>query len=97
MSDVKVYKLLSSEELIATVVSSDADTITIEDPVTIAYEPIGDGKMSVGFAPFMAQSTGQIILQKQAIACIATPKDALLTEYNRINSKIITPSKDIVV
>ena len=97
MSDVKVYKLLSSEELIATVVTSDSETITIEDPVTLAYQPMGEGKMSVGFAPFMPQTTGKIVLQKAAIACTATPKDALLAEYNRVNSKIITPPTDLVV
>ena len=97
MSDVKVFKLFSSEELIATIVSSDDQTITIEDPITLAYQPMGDGKMSVGFAPFMPQSTGQIVLQKTAVACTAAPKDALLTEYNRVNSKIITPSKDLFV
>lgn len=97
MSDVKVYKLISSEEVIATVVTEDFQTVTIEDAITLAYQPMGEGKMSVGFAPFMPQASGKIILQKAAIACTGTPKDALLTEYNRANSKIITPPTDLVV
>ena len=97
MSDVKVYKLISSEEVIATVIADDQETVTLEDPVTLAYQPIGEGKMSVGFAPFMPQTSGKVILQKAAIAVTASPKEALIAEYNRINSKIITPPKDIVV
>lgn len=97
MSDVKVFKLFSSEELIATIVSSDDQTFTIEDPITLAYQPMGDGKMTVGFAPFMPQATGHITLQRTAIACTAAPKDALLQEYNRVNSRLITPSQDLVM
>ena len=88
MSDVKILKLMSSEEIVATIITSDECTMTIDDAVTLAYQPISEGKMSVGFAPFMPQAEGQIVLDRAAVAAVAVPKDALLQEYNRVHSRL---------
>lgn len=88
---IQLFKLISGEELIANVVLTTSTTFDIEDVVTIAYHPAGDGKMSAGFAPHMPYSTGKIVLHTHAVAFTAEVADEMLNEYKRIFSKIITP------
>lgn len=96
MSDIKLFKLISGEELLATVRMRGA-SIEIEDAVTLVYQQVGDGKMSVGFAPYMPYADDKVILlNPSAIASEASPKEQILGEYNRVFSKIvIAPANSI--
>lgn len=88
---IRIFKLISGEELIGNVVSSSGTDIVLEDVVTITYHPVGEGKMSAGFAPHMPYSEGNIVLQLHAVAVSADVAGEMLNEYKRIFSKIITP------
>lgn len=96
MSDVVLIKLISGEEIIATVVEDTVDTVSLKDTVTIAYHPTGEGKMSAGFAPHMPYADGPIILFKNAIAFRSSIKEDMLNEYKRIFGGIITPRQGII-
>jgi len=88
MSDVKLYRLVSGEEILATVVGTTPDYIEIKDSVVLVYQRAAEDKMSVGFAPFMPYATGNVTLYSRSIESVATCSDQLLGEYNRVFSKI---------
>lgn len=97
MSEIVLFKLISGEELIAKVIMRGLMT-EIQDAVTLVYHQVGDGKMSVGFAPFMPYANDKSIkLNPSSIASEADPKDQILGEYNRIFSNIvIAPANSII-
>lgn len=87
---VIMYKLVSGEDILATFVSEGTESTIVDDAVSLVYQQTGQqGKMSVGFAPFMPYAEGTIALRNAAIAVASTPKAEMLNEYNRIFSKII--------
>ena len=97
MSNIKIFKLTSGEEAVADVVGEDNHGFLLQDAVGLVYHQVEDGKMSVGFAPFMPYAEGEIRLSFSAIASSASVKAHLLQEYNRVFSKIIVaPAGSIV-
>lgn len=95
MSEIILIKLISGEEIIATLVGSSQDSIELKDAVTIAYHPTEGGKMSAGFAPHMPYSEGNLTLYSSAIAFRAGVKEDMLNEYKRIFGGIIVPKQGI--
>ena len=83
MANIKIIKLISSEEVIAEIQPNGEDKITIKDAALIVYQKREDG-MGCGLAPYMPFSTGNIDLMNHAIAAITDPSDQLINEYNRI-------------
>lgn len=88
MSTIKLYKLTSGEEIVANVKGTAPEYIEIDDAVTLVYQQAPGGKMTVGFAPFMPYSEGSIILYSRTIAGTSDVTEQLLTEYQRVFSKI---------
>jgi hypothetical protein len=87
---IKLFKMTSGEELIAKVTASDDSTFHIVDAVSLLYQQAGDGRMSVGFAPFMPYSEEKgIAINKHAVAVTSTPNAQILGEYNRVFSNIV--------
>ena len=90
MANIKLFKFVSGEEIIADITSTDLDlggapkSFTINDAVTLVYRPQEGGKMTVGFAPFMPYATGKIELLSSAIIAYSEPQEDLLNEFNRI-------------
>ena len=100
MSNVVLYRLCNGDEVIADSstqnLSQEPGTIAISDAVALVYHQTDKG-VSVGFAPFMPQSNGDIKLYKSDISAVSTPNEQVLKEYNRIFSKIeIAPAGLIV-
>lgn len=88
MSEIKLFKLTSGEEIMANLTLRGLQ-YEVEDAVSLVYQPAGDGQMTVGFAPFMPYSNEKILkINPAAIAVEVIPKDQILSEYNRIFSKI---------
>ena len=97
MSDVKLYKLTSGEEIMATEVTFGDNTTILKDVVSLVYQPTQDGQMTAGFAPYMPYSDGSITFQDTAIGSVANPKSDILAEYTRVFSKIeIFPAGSII-
>lgn len=100
MSEIKLFKLTSGEEIMAQVESFDkaTDNINITDAVALVYQQAGAGQMTVGFAPFMPYTNDKVTtLHRHAIAATGEPNSQILGEYNRVFSKIvIAPAGSIV-
>lgn len=96
MSEIKLYKLASGEEIIAKAVSTKSGVIEIEDSVSLVYHQVDNGRMSVGFAPFMPYAGDKVTLRESAVAAESVPNDQILQEYNRVFSNIvIAPANSI--
>lgn len=92
MSKVVLFKLISGEEIMGGVIMRGL-FIELEDVVTLVYQQAGEGRMTVGFSPFMPYSDEKnILLNPSSVAAEATPKDQILQEYNRVFSKIVIAS-----
>jgi hypothetical protein len=90
MSDIRIFKLTSGEEIMGSLEVTDAESFRISDTVALVYQQAGDGRMTVGFAPFMPYGEeSTTVLYRRAVAASATPKEQILGEYNRVFSKIV--------
>lgn len=97
MNEIKLFKMMSGEEILGTVVGYSNNRHTLNDVVAITYHPTEGGQMVAGFAPYMPYSAGDIVLHHHAIAIVADVEEAMLEEYKRIFGRIITPPKEIIV
>lgn len=98
MSDIKVVRLNSGEELICEVVDyvdSDAGNVTLRDIAIL----IPTEQNSLGLAPYMSYTMANvdgITVRKTDILFMARPIDGLLNKYQGMFSKIMTPPESLL-
>jgi hypothetical protein len=81
---VKVFKLISGEELIASVTSGSDAGYHVENAATIMLQQTEKG-IGVGLAPYMPYAEDEkVYLFKHAIASEGTPAVAMRNEYSRM-------------
>ena len=98
MSEVKLFRLNSGEEVISKVLEtpqthSKSATWLIKSPAIIL--PVGNGKL--GMAPWLPYcETDSMELPEKAIAFVATPKTLLVNDYNEnFGSGLVVPDKTV--
>ena len=82
MTEIKVFKLISGEELIGKAEVTGRG-YTIDAPATILMQQTKEG-VGVALAPYMPYASGNIELHRQAIASSATPDVKMENEYSRL-------------
>ena len=97
MSLIQLVKFTSGEEIICTILTQRPESIQINDAVTLVYHQNEQGTVSVGFSPYMPYSDGEIHVKNHSIQSIATVKSDLLSEYNRVFSKIVIASGGMLI
>jgi hypothetical protein len=83
---IKVFKLINGEELIAEVLETYAygsDAYDLKSPATIIVQQTEQG-VGIGLAPYMPYVTGNVCLNKSAVASHGTPEVKMENEYRRI-------------
>jgi hypothetical protein len=80
---IKVFKLISGEELIADVTSGSSEGYHLETPASIMLQQTENG-IGVGLAPYMPYVEGKPYLYKSAIASEGEPATAMRNEYSRL-------------
>lgn len=83
MKDVRVFKMISGEEIIAEIFNNFDKCIELKSPATIIIQQTEKG-VGVGLMPYMAYATGNVNLYRHAIASDAEPDAKMINEYNRI-------------
>lgn len=83
MADIKLFKLMSGEELLGNVKESDSDTVTLKNAVSIVYQQTEKG-LGAGLAPFMPYAEEPVQIKQHAIASTANPGRDMLNQYNTI-------------
>jgi hypothetical protein len=96
MNNVKIIKLKTGEEIIATVVSSNASHISIKKPCIL----LPTAQNEVGIAPwaFMCKESQDegLSIARTEVMYEGTPLDNLWNQYNSIfGSKLVMPEKNI--
>ena len=82
MTEIKVFKLISGEELIGKAEVTGLG-YTIEAPATILMQQTKDG-VGLALMPYMPYTEGKVKLFSQSIATEGTPSDKMINEYNRL-------------
>lgn len=96
MTDIRIFKLSSGEEIIAEVVeeSSNSNHVSIDMPFIVAINP--EGKMF--FVPFMPYAGETLALRKSNVSIETRPAAQVAEHYMRMTSKVIAPpEKKLIV
>jgi hypothetical protein len=96
MKDIKLLRLTSGEELIATVDESGKETeIVITDAIIMI--PAGEGK--IGFMPFMPYTKAEkgLVLKRENVMFMVDPVPALVDQFKQAKSGIVTPPQGVIV
>jgi len=75
--------MISGEEIIGNIVSSDSSKYEIKNPAQIVLQRTETG-MAVAMAPYMPYADGNINLYSTAIAADCSPDIKLVNEYNKL-------------
>ena len=81
--NIKVYKLLSGEELIAEQFNAYDRHYELKNPAQIVLQQTQQG-VGVALAPYMPYVEGNLNLVKTSIAAEGEPNVQMQNEYNRI-------------
>ena len=103
MADVKLLKLVSGEEILATVKSmpslSDPKIYPeweLTDVIKIVYYETEKG-LTTAFAPYLPMAEGDISIKDVAVICSVQPKQEVLAEYSRIFTGLVIPQKSGII
>lgn len=84
VNDIVTIKLLTGEEVMATLINNDGDTITVKKPSTIASN--GQG---MGIVPWMMTSrTESVEINKTAVIAMALTEEEIAKAYTETTSSI---------
>ena len=82
MTEIKVFKLISGEELIGKAEVTGRG-YTLEAPATILMQQTKDG-VGLALMPYMPYTEGKVTLFSQSIATEGEPSNKMVNEYNRL-------------
>jgi len=94
--NVKLIRMSSGEDVIATIVNETDSVLEIEDAIVAI--PTGEGKL--GFAPWspIVSKLNKILpVNKNFIVYIADVAEDIVNQYNQMFSKIVTPTNKLIV
>jgi|TARA_B110000908_G_scaffold17191_1_gene19326 hypothetical protein len=95
MNNIKLIRLVSGEEIIATV-DIQGEKVTFNNP--IALYAAEEGKM--GFMPYMPYTTAKesgVTVDSKHILFILEPIGDIVTQYEQATGAIITPPKQGII
>ena len=97
MSDVKVVRLSTGEDVVAKV-DEGADKITLNKPFVIIPQQMGPGKpVQLMMSLYNAFGKGdKVEVAKDKVVFMTDPKDEIKSSYEQNTSKILTPNKGLI-
>lgn len=99
MSNVKVIKLISGEEIIADIDESIEGLVILKKPLMIMMVPNQNNQFGIGLAPFCPYAKDEVVpIRAGAIVTIFEPDTGMKNEYNvRYGSGLVVPESKIIV
>ena len=93
--EYKLVRLSNGEEVIGQVDESQTDTITIKDGHALFAPEAG----KIGFIPFMPYTKAKdgVSIDRKFVMFIVEPLESLVDQVKGVNTRIMTPKKDIIV
>ena len=93
MINVKLFRIITGEEVVAELVSEDDNFITVKNGLVVLPTPNG----TVGFAPWATvidKSIPDLIIARNHVVYIAEVEEQVKNKYNELyGSKIVTPGE----
>jgi hypothetical protein len=93
MSDVKIMRLSTGEDIIAKVVDKNVETVKLNKPFVIIPHQQGPGKpvqlMMTLYSPY--SNSDDIEIKSQNVISSVDPKNEILKSYQQNTSSILTP------
>jgi hypothetical protein len=99
MANVTLIKFLGGEEVLAEVLSEDATTIKVRNPVRIVVIPdqLNPKTPQVGLAPYLQFSeTKELTFNRGLVITTAVPLTEFVNQYNGLFGGIQIPSSKII-
>lgn len=98
MAEVKCIKLLTGEEVIAEF-NKIGDSIKLINPIRVSMvHSVSGSQPNFGFSPFpLVSNDKELTIHESHVIYVCNPAEEFLVQYNEIFSKIITPSKGLIV
>ena len=92
MIDVKLFRIITGEEVVAELVSETEDTVTVKNGLVVL-----PNAQNVGFAPWATvidREKPEITVSRNHIVYIAELDSTIRNKYNEIyGSKLVTPEE----
>ena len=98
MSDVKVIRLSTGEDVIAKVDMNSGSNITLNKPFVIIPQQMGPGKpVQLMMSLYNAFGKGDSVeVAKDKVVFMTEPKDEIKSSYEQNTSRILTPNKGLI-
>lgn len=98
MSNIKVVKLVSGEELVVEITNETDEAITINNVVAAVLQRSNQtGGAALGFMPWMHAANGPFIIARDKLICVAEVADEVKNGYNQIfGAGIVVPPKGLI-
>lgn len=99
MANITLIKFLGGEEVLGEVLSEDATSITVKNPVRIVVIPdqLNPKTPQVGLAPYLQFSeTKELTFNRNLVITTATPLTEFVNQYNGLFGGIQIPSSKII-
>lgn len=93
---IKLIRMSSGEDVIATILEEVEDAIRISNAIVI----IPTGNNQLGFAPWspvISSAVEYIEVFKQFIVYVSEPNEKIIENYNSLFNKVILPDKKIIL
>lgn len=98
MSDVKVIRMTTGEDVIAKIDSGSGANITLNKPFVIIPQQMGPGKpVQLMMSLYNAFGKGDSVeISKDKVVFMTEPKDEIKSSYEQNTSRILTPNKGLI-
>jgi hypothetical protein len=98
MSEVKVVKLVSGEELVVEITEETNDSVTFKNPLLAILQRTKTGEGALGFMPWMHAANGPFSVNKNNVICVSEVAEEVKNGYNQIfGAGIVVPPKDLIL
>ena len=94
--NVKLIRMSSGEDVVATVVNDADGILTVQDAIVAI--PTGQGQM--GFAPWspiISKEEKEIPVNKNFVVYVAEVNSGIVDQYKQMFSTIVTPEKKLIL
>ena len=98
MSEIKVVKLVSGEELVVEITEENDSSVTFKNPVAAVLQRSQQtGGAALGFMPWMHAADGPFTVDRSKIICTGNVADEVKNGYNQIfGAGIVVPPKQLI-
>ena len=96
MTEVKLIRMSSGEDVVATILERDDDFVTLKDAIVA----VPTGQSQLGFAPWspiISKTEPAIKVSNKFVVYIAEADDSVIEDYNRMFGNVISPKKQSII